>query len=106
MATFFFLACKKHAVHEDASKRHVERGDVSDLMLPGCITPRLVGQGSESIGQVLATRAWQHFFFFFLFGMQKTRGTWGCSKKESGEGRRVGSHVAKMYHTKSRWSRL
>ncbi len=46
----FLLACKKHAVHGDASKRHVERGDVSDLTLPGRITPRIVGQGSESIG--------------------------------------------------------
>ncbi len=63
MATFFFLACKKHAVHGDAPKRKVERGDVSDLTLPGCITPSLVGLGSESIGQVLAIWAWQCFSF-------------------------------------------
>ncbi len=42
----------------------------------------------------------------FLFDMQKTRGSWGCSKKACGEGRRVGSHVAWSYHTKSCWSRL
>ncbi len=40
----------------------------------------------------------------FLFGMQKTRSTWECSKKTCGERRRVGSHVARLYHTKTRWS--
>ncbi len=38
----------------------------------------------------------------FLFGMQKTRGTWGCFKKACGEGRRVGCHVCRLYHTKAR----
>ncbi len=50
MAMLSFLACKKHAVHGDASKRHVERGDVSDFTFAGCIKPRLVDLGSESIG--------------------------------------------------------
>ncbi len=40
----------------------------------------------------------------FLFGMHKTRGTWGCFKKACGGGRRDGSHVTRLYHTKTRWS--